>query len=212
MKGLAGRLNSSLLNGKTGGVMNRDEVFEVEQLLQEIGRLKSTKQHVTRIQELMQPIFDNEREKAERDKHNLSTSYMNFNVKKEVSKAINALSSTKTMFSLASEDLKRLHGVEQDILHALELTDLSLEELTALTVELKEVRIMRRITKNFLEVANPLNDFAVHNEKLIKQLHQIAGTIQKSLSSIDNRKYSVREKTTLQDAFDSASPLVTRIK
>jgi len=192
--------------------MTRDEVFEVEQLLHEIGRFKLSNQPVSRIRELLQPIFDNEREKAERDKYSLSTAYMHFHAKKEVSKAINALSGTKNMFGLATEDLKRLHGEEQDILHALELTDLSLEELTALTSELKEIRIMRRVTKNFLEVANPLNDFAVHNEKLIKQLQQIAGTIQKAMSNIDNRKYNVREKTSLREAFDSAAPLVTRIK
>lgn len=192
--------------------MSRDEAFEVEQLLHDISHFKRSSQQVKRIKELLQPIFDNERDKAERDQHNLSTSYMNFHVKKEISKAINALSSTKTMFSLASDDLKRLHGEEQDILHALELTDLSLEELTKLTVELKEVRILRRVTKNFLELANPLNEFVINNEKLIKQLHHIAGTIQKTISVIDKRRYSAKEKTALQDAFDSAAPLETRVK
>jgi len=192
--------------------MTREEAFEAETLLHAISHYKLSKKQVERVIEIFTPLFDNERDKEERDKYHLSTAYKNFHPKKEVSKTINALSSSKTMFTLATEDLKRLNGEEQDILHALELTDLSLEELTDLTAELKNIRILRRVTKNFLEIAQPLHEFATHNEKLLRELQSVAGKIQRAMDNVKNRKYSVREKTALQEAFDVAAPLETRVK
>lgn len=191
--------------------MREVDLYEVENLLHEISRFKKSDNQVSRIQELLQPIFDNERAKEERDKRKLSTSYMKYNVEKEISRAVNALTGIRTLFKLATEDLKRLHGEEQDILHALELTDLSMDELVEITGELKQVRIMRRVAKNFLESAQALNDFAEDNDKLAKQLQGVAGVTRKTVGTIERRRYTVREKTTLQEAFENAGPFMNRV-
>jgi hypothetical protein len=186
--------------------MKRDEAFEAEEILKDLERYQHNyiKDKIARLSELLQPIIENEKIKEFKEKRNIKTSYNNFTPHREAHRAANALNSIITLYDEAKDEVNKYQKETQDILHALELADLSDEEMNELAKELKHIRMYRRSAKNFVESAGPLYQFAINHRKLGKDLGKVAGEIAKITKFIAERRYTPRVNTALAEAFDKA--------
>lgn len=189
----------------------RELAFEAEKAIERLRDREDIQDELTIVRAFLTPIIENEREKEFKEKLHITTSYKKFAPTKEISKIINVLNNSIHHYQSAQEDIKKYQRGQQDILHAFELTDLSDEELMEYTKELRELRMLRRQAKNFVETLEPLYQFSLKNKTLINNLKKVNSEIDKVKTSVDSRKYYVREKTTLQQAFEEAEPLHKRM-
>ncbi|TYS60494.1 hypothetical protein FZC76_21730 [Sutcliffiella horikoshii] len=194
--------------------MNRDQAYELERLLSELEKYDYTfiKPKITRVKEIVQPIIINEKEKESKDRLKLKFSYNKFTPSTEVQRAIGALSNSIAFYEEAGRDIATIQRKQQDILHALELTDLDDVKLNELMKELQEIRILRRVAKNFQEALEPLYHYATKNRHIVKELGRIHNEIMLLQKNIADKKYHVREKTALAEAFENAEELSNRVE
>lgn len=80
----------------------------------------------------------------------------------------------------------------QDILHALELQDLSYHQQAKLAKKLVDVRKRRRKAKDMIAQIEPLFKWANTNKKSIDELKQVLGNIRKLEKGAENRFYNPR--------------------
>lgn len=78
----------------------------------------------------------------------------------------------------------------QDILHKLELEEITYHEYAKLSKALKEVRIKRRQAKDIAEQLEPLVGWEAQNNKTIKELERVLGEMRKAEKSKQNRHYN----------------------
>jgi hypothetical protein len=192
--------------------LNIDEAKEAECILDYLSDIDGLEDKVNRLKEAFMPIIENEKGKEFKRKLDVKISWNNFAPHREVSKAITALTNSVSLYEEAKQEIITYQRVQQDILHALELTDLSEVELVKLMKELQEIRIYRRQAKNFVESVEPLVTFARNNKAMIKELGKVHGELTKIIQTISDRKYYVREKKTLADAFKEADHMYERME
>lgn len=184
-------------------VMERDSIFEAEQLLFELENSTAPKEQIVRLQEIFAPLFEKEREREYKEQLEIEKySWANFLPHRNLQTVIQTLSSIITFHQEAKLEEDRYNDATQDLLHAFELTNPSDDDLIELGREVIKLRQQRRKTKNFLEVTEPLFNFAVKNRNILKELGQIQSEMNRKLQTLDNRSYQVKEKTALQEAFD----------
>lgn len=187
--------------------MEREIVYEAEELLAELEKSKAPQEKVQRLKEIFTPVFEKEREKEYKEKLEIEKySWANFIPHKNLQTTIHTLSSIITFHQEAKLEEDKFHAKTQDLLHAFELIDPSDEELIDLGKQLITLRKERRKTKNFLELTEPLFNFATKNRNLVKELGQIHGEMIKTLQNFEARNYRVKEtsNTSLQEAFEKA--------
>ena len=191
--------------------MNYKDALEAEDLFSKLEKYKYVMPQVARLREIFMPMVENEKEKQMRKDKNIHRSWNKYTPHVEVQRAATALANAITFYEEAEKEISSWQRETQDILHALELTDMNDEEMTELMKELKEIRIHRRVAKNFVEVLEPFYNYAKDNKSIIKELGKVQNEVSKLNESIDNRKYKVREKITLRDRFENADELNKRV-
>lgn len=185
--------------------MDRETLYAAEQLLFELEKTTAPQEKIQKLQEIFFPLFEKEREKEFKEQLEIEKySWGNFNPHKSLQTTVRTLTSIITYHQEAKLEEDKFNDATQDLLHAFELTEPTDEELIDLGKKLIALRKQRRRTKNFLEMTNPLFNFAVKNRTLLKELGQIQGEMDKVLQTIDARSYRVKETTSLKDAFDKA--------
>ncbi len=187
-------------------------LFKGRRVFKSIESDEFTKEDVDCIKELVTPIVDNEKEKHQKQKRRLSLSYMDYYPLAEVGKAVNCLSNAVKLYDVAEKDISKLQRETQDILHAIEITELSGEDSIKYVNELRAIRIQRRIAKNFVESVYPIKEFAQMSESFVNGLKSLYTQITEIQNSIHNREYQPREKTTMQEAFEKSDDLWERIE
>jgi hypothetical protein len=95
------------------------------------------------------------------------------------------------------------------LLHAFELTNPTDDDLIQLGKQVVELQKKRRQTKNFIEITEPLFNYVTNNRHVTKQLGKVHGEMLGIIKVQSNRKYTPKEKTSLQEAFDKAQNLAT---
>lgn len=183
-----------------------EEAFEVEALLNDLERYEYPfiKQKVTRIKEVFQPIFDNEKDKEFKRARNLKWSWAKFSPLSNCQITLSTLNGVNGFYQEAKNEVVAYERETQDILHAIELTDLSDSELMELMNRLREIRRYRRKAKDFIIVIEPLLHFSEQNKRMIKELGKVHKEIQSNITKLENRIYTPREITTLEEAFKQA--------
>jgi hypothetical protein len=192
--------------------MDYNDCLEAEQLFQELEKYKYASPHVNRLREIFEPIIQNEKDKQFKRQRDIKTTWNNFVPHREVSKTIQCLSNAIHLYGNAKEEIEAYQRETQDILHALEIADLTDEEMATLMKDLQKIRILRRQAKNFVEAVEPLYIYASNNKPLIKELGKVQSEIVKKNETINKKKYRVREKSSLQVAFDEAKPMYERME
>ena len=100
------------------------------------------------------------------------------------------LREVESQYNIAIMEQKEAELLTQDLLHKLELEDISHHEYAYLAKELKEIRKQRRIAKDTILCTSPIIQYARDNHKVIKQLEQLLGEVRKAEKSLENRHYT----------------------
>ena len=115
---------------------------------------------------------------------------------------VDILSNSIKTYETAAENLERTHKATQDLLHALELLDLSEDEMIQMARDLHEVRRIRRESKDFTEIMLPMYDLACKYDFLIKEFSSAMVEMQEIASRKEKRIYKVRERVDLAEKFE----------
>lgn len=106
------------------------------------------------------------------------------------------------------EELKQylqiIGSERQDLLHALELGKLNAIQRTKLVNELKEVQSRRRKIKDELEILDEIKRFTSTVRLKERQINEIIERIKNIKERQENRSYTMRVRTDLQDVVDHA--------
>lgn len=179
-------------------ILNAQGAFEILDTYQS----QRIKEAVTTLREAFEPIITKNVKEISMEKYNLKYSYKNFFPEKRVSQVIDTLSSAITIYEEAADNEAKANKTTQDILHAIELLDLSEDEMVTMARELHEIRKIRREAKDFTEIMLPLYDLACKYQHITKELTQVKSEMQKIANQKENRTYKVRERTDLAEKFE----------
>lgn len=105
---------------------------------------------------------------------------------------LNGLKEIESLSAQAELEEADTSSETQDILHALELKDLSYDEQARLASKLADVRRRRRKAKDTIAQAEPVLKWISVNKKAIDELRQDLGTIRKLEKGAENRFYNPR--------------------
>lgn len=183
--------------------MDYELALACEQAIIQIKQGIDISQNIAVIEEAMMPIIENEKMKQLKRNKNINFAYANFEPHREISKAIAALSNGAAYHKTATEEVRRRNLETTDIMHAIELTDPTDEQLLEFGRELKEITKYRRIAKNFIELSEPIIGFIEKHPAAFEDLKKVQSEIQKTENVIKNRTYTPREKTSMEVAFES---------
>lgn len=187
--------------------MIREHVLEMEQILHRFSESNLPEQQqidLHKIKEFLMPIIETEKERMEKEALGLKYSWLKFHPLKKLQDAVNTLSSVTNLFIEAKEAEEVYERETQDLLHQIELTETDSEENDEIVENLRHLRKQRRNAKDFLDLAAPLKNYSLHNRQVIRDLGQVHAEMIQISKNLDNRSYKVREKTSLQEAFDKA--------
>jgi hypothetical protein len=187
--------------------LNKEEVYEAEVILEDLLESDMQIHHkvaIERLLELIVPMAEKERLKDYKDSRGIKWSWSDFHPHKKLQDSIRTLSSAVTFHQEAKLEEEIYEKETQDILHALELTELDDEQILVIGKELQLLRQKRRNAKDFMELVAPLFAYSTKNRNVVKELGQVLSEMQQTMNSWETRRYTVREKTELQYAFDTA--------
>ena len=131
-------------------------------------------------------------------------SWGDYNPTQRVAQTHTNLATITGLCDEASKEVNFLDKETQDILHAIEFTDMTEDEMKEATTNLKRIRQERCKAKDFILVTQPLAKFAKENDVMIKQLAKIVNETQSNITKLSNRTYTPRTMSSLEDAFKEA--------
>lgn len=185
--------------------MNYAESIELEQIFQNLSQHEDeeVRKHLARITEVINPMIEIEKDREFKKQRNLKHSWGYFIPKNEVTKIINVLNSSKLYYEDAQNELKQYVKEQQDILHAFEMKDLTKEEIESLSNALRELRIQRRKSKDFIEQLEPLKELSENNEKFFKDTVATQKELHRVFKKLQDKKYFVRDCDYLKSIIPS---------
>lgn len=157
---------------------------------------------IEEVLDIMEPFFSKAEKRLERAT-SMSYLYKGFDPVTSVAKIAASLGEVPALYAEAKRDLQSHNKATQDILHALELLDLTEEQRTKLTEDLIELRRSRRAIKNFLELIEPFNDLVSRNSSFVSNLGKTQAKVHTMLKDMEGRRYNVRVREDLSDLFDA---------
>lgn len=125
-----------------------------------------------------------------------------FDPLQKVQQVVEVINNSIQVYETAAANLEKSHKATQDILHAIELLELSEDEMVQLARDLHEVRRIRREAKDFTEIMLPLYDLACKYQPITKEFSSAMSEMQKIANQKENRTYKVRERTDLAEKFE----------
>lgn len=125
-----------------------------------------------------------------------------FNPLQKAHQMIDILTNSIKTYETAADNLERTHKATQDLLHALELLDLSEDEMIQMARDLHEVRRIRRESKDFTEIMLPMYDLACKYQHITNEFSAAMMEMQRIASHKENRTYKVRERVDLAEKFE----------
>ena len=117
-------------------------------------------------------------------------------VKKDISYAeqfqqfLKFISQCQANYHMAQSIQEDTEAETQDILHKLELEEITYHEYARLSKVLKKVRIERRKAKDTIEQTGPLVTWVAQNNKVIKELERVLGEMRKAEKNMCYRHYN----------------------
>lgn len=156
--------------------------------------------------DMLRAETDKEKEQARAEELGLVTDiYDTTSLLKDLQSAINVFVTHAKTYNLAADDTKRMNEMQQDLLHALELFDESVDDKVKYTEDLITLQKQRRQAKNFTEIAAPIKILVANNPKLAKDLQNCLKQVEQQLEIHKKRAYHPRRLTSLQQAFQEAA-------
>jgi hypothetical protein len=190
--------------------MTEEEVLEIDNQLNSLlsSVSKSNKEKVRNILSLLSETVSNAEKKLIKKKYeNMKFSHLEYNPLTQVSRAVASLSVLTSIYLEAQNNVSLCDKETQDILHALEFSELSDEAQLTLSMELQGIRRLRRSLKNFIELTEPLKDLVSKNQSFVTNLCKVQGTVQMIKKEIEKRSYHPRVRQDLLPLF-TQSPVL----
>lgn len=133
------------------------------------------------------------------------TNYNETDVSGLIHKLLSQFGLIVRLFEEAQNDLMRCDRMTQDILHTLELLEITEEEKFFYANELQRIRIERRKAKDFMELAAPLSKVVNSCPGLRENLAKAHSDTIKIEQQQQIRTYKPRELNTMAEAFERAA-------
>jgi hypothetical protein len=192
--------------------MDVEKLYRAEALFNQLEKYKSPKFHrsIQELREIFQPIIDNEYNKQAKKKHLDKYSYGYFMPQKKVGQVTEGLTNAISFYEEAYANVGKMNNAQIDLLHKIEILDLSEEELLQSAKELQEVQFIRRESKDFVHLMEEFYALAceLKDKGYLKRLGRVSSDINKKVEQLESRTYKVRDKTALAEAFEKANNLV----
>lgn len=186
-------------------MMEKDIVLAAEEALESLDNYQSAKikEAAEALRAALNPIIERTKKKERRKEAGLeSVTYENYEPFIRVQQVIGNINNAIKTYEAAAEVEQKTHKRTQDILHAIELLDLSEEEMIGMVRELRSIRQVRREAKDFTDVMLPLYDVACKHQHIVKDFQSAWSEMQKIAAKMERRGYTPREKTELTDKFE----------
>ena len=179
-------------------ILNAQGAFEILDTYQS----HRIKEAVAALREAFEPIIENEKKKGLRGKQNMNVVNDSFDPLRDGQKIIQVFNNSIQAYETASINLEKAHKSTQDILHAIELLDLSEEEMIQMARDLHEVRRIRRESKDLTEVMLPLYDLAFKYQHITEEFKAAVSEMHRITKQKEKRIYTVRERVDLAEKFE----------
>ena len=111
---------------------------------------------------------------------------------KAIKEFLDVMDKAKDRYNNAYEMVGELDKSTQDIMHKLELDNLSYKENCKLMTRLKTVRKDRRYYKDIVEIYQPIIDYKSENERSVNLLKHLLGEVRKVEKYHKKRTYVPR--------------------
>jgi len=111
---------------------------------------------------------------------------------KTISDFLEFLRSCADQYTIQYDTVGEKDKETQDILHELELQDLTYHQQAHLAADLKRVREERRNAKDAVTVLEPIKQYYESHTTDIKTLERLLGDVRKAEKSLTNRVYIPR--------------------
>ena len=106
-----------------------------------------------------------------------------------ISEFINFLTASKQLCEFCKVELDKQDKLTQDILHSMELGNLTYSERAKLATRLAVCRKDRRYYKDRIEELEPVREYLETNKKAYNELTRLLGTVRKIERYHSNRTY-----------------------
>jgi methyl-accepting chemotaxis protein len=120
---------------------------------------------------------------------------MSENPSNELEQFLDFIAETNHIVDMANQWCTDTENETQDILHAIEIGNLSYQQNAKLAKKLREIRQWRREAKDTIEKYRAIVDWVESNSKTINQLQSVLGATRKAEKAVANRSY--RQRTNI---------------
>jgi hypothetical protein len=117
---------------------------------------------------------------------------------------ISAFQNVKSAVEQFESDVAYYDHEYNDLTHALELMTFDAAKGYQLAKQLKENRLKRRKAKDQLAQLQPLNELMGRYQNFFQELRRTQAQIEKIRTAQQNRIYTPRARTDMQEAFERA--------
>lgn len=186
--------------------MTNEEIAELEKALQDIESkgYKRIVESLDVVKRYIEPIVNKQKETNYKRERNLKDSFRFLHTPSAVPRMQTDLKSS-VIFMKELEDIVTYCDREiQDLLHFVELVELTDEEMLDAVKKLKEARNERRKAKDNMALLRPLADFYRINKKVLDGLSRVHAEVSNVEKNLKARNYKPRELTALEEAFNKA--------
>lgn len=187
-------------------MLTRGEIYEAESLLKNLATSNVHKKHrdeIERLLDLIEPLAERERAKEYTEELNIDLGWQSYDPRRKLQEIISTLKAAETFHREAKKTTETYERETQDILHALEITEPTDKEKVEYADALQELRIKRRIAKDFMEMVKPV----IANLDIITEIDVILDQVNEVEQGLKSRTYKIRERKTLKEAFERAKGL-----
>ena len=193
--------------------MELDHIEELEGILEHLSTYKTRhlKTSSDRLNELLLPVLQRWREHETKVSGDLTreeknTRYLEYGARPAVL-SLNITSDLNSIYrrvKQAYEDVGRYNLETSDLLHLLELTEMTEEELLQTTRKLQDIQKKRRIAKDYQQMMVPMVELLDKHKPFLKELGKVNIEIKKIEDTLNNRTYTPRALTDIETAFREA--------
>lgn len=111
-----------------------------------------------------------------------------------ISEFLNFIELVQKECNLSTDGEKKENALTQDLLHKLELENLSYSERSKVATQLKNNRRIRRKYKDKIEIYEPLIQYFNENKRVFELLKQVLGKVRKIETKHETRTYTPKVK------------------
>lgn len=120
-------------------------------------------------------------------------------ISEKISSFLEFLREAEQLVHIAKANEQEANDATQDILHKLELEQVSYRDSAHLARKLSSVRKVRRSAKDLFSLVCPVAQWAENNKVTIKSLERLLGDVRRAEKIIQNRTYVPKTEVLHED-------------